>query len=112
VPLIWQNKKVTATLLEVAADPKHPGAETGCLSILPTWNMCCSIWLATPIEWRKSPGFTFAPSVESVRRDTSDKNLALHSQVGRMGGLSGNWPLLRLPACYQPVQRSIALWLG
>jgi hypothetical protein len=47
VPLIWQNKKVlfkllfeasSATLLEVAADPKRLGAELGCLSILHTWG--------------------------------------------------------------------------
>ena len=47
VPLIWQNKKAlfkllfeasAATLLEVAADPKHLGAETGCLSILHSWG--------------------------------------------------------------------------
>jgi hypothetical protein len=44
VPLIWQNQKLlfallfeasAATLLEVAADPKHLGAEIGFLSILP-----------------------------------------------------------------------------
>jgi hypothetical protein len=47
VPLVWQNKKVlftllfeaaAATLLEVAADPKHLGAEIGFLSILHTWG--------------------------------------------------------------------------
>jgi predicted Zn-ribbon and HTH transcriptional regulator len=47
VPLIWQNKKVlfrllfeasAETLLEVAADPKHLGAEIGFLSILHTWG--------------------------------------------------------------------------
>ena len=47
VPLIWQNKKVlfkllfeasAATLLEVAADPKHLGAEIGFLSVLHTWS--------------------------------------------------------------------------
>jgi hypothetical protein len=47
VPLIWQNKKVlfkllfeasAATLLEVAADPKHRGAEIGFLSVLHTWG--------------------------------------------------------------------------
>ncbi len=47
VPLIWQNKKAlftllfeasAATLLEVAADPKHLGAEIGFLSILHTWG--------------------------------------------------------------------------
>lgn len=47
VPLIWQNKRVlfrllfeasAETLLEVAADPKHLGAEVGFLSILHTWG--------------------------------------------------------------------------
>src|SRR5262244_3102843 len=47
VPLIWQNKKVlfrllfeasAETLLEVAANPKHLGAEIGFLSILHTWG--------------------------------------------------------------------------
>ena len=47
VPLVWQNKKVLftllfeaagATLLEVAADPKHLGAEIGFLSILHPWG--------------------------------------------------------------------------
>jgi len=46
-PLIWQNKKTlftllfqasAATLLEVAADPKHLGAKVGFLSILHTWG--------------------------------------------------------------------------
>jgi hypothetical protein len=47
VPLMWQNKKIlfsllfeasAATLLEVAADPAHLGAEIGFLSILHTWG--------------------------------------------------------------------------
>ncbi len=47
VPLIWQNKKIlfsllfeatAATLLEVAADPKHMGAEIGFFGILHTWG--------------------------------------------------------------------------
>src|ERR1700726_848676 len=47
VPLIWQNKRVlfkllfdasAATLLEVAADPKHLGGEIGFLSDLHTWG--------------------------------------------------------------------------
>lgn len=46
-PLVWQNKKVlfkllfeasAETLLEVAADPKHIGAEIGFLSVLHTWG--------------------------------------------------------------------------
>ena len=47
VPLMWQNKRQlfsllfeasAATLLDVAADPKHLGAELGFLSILHTWG--------------------------------------------------------------------------
>jgi hypothetical protein len=47
VPLIWQNKRVlfkllfdtsAETLVEVAADPKHLGAEIGFLSVLHTWG--------------------------------------------------------------------------
>lgn len=47
VPLIWQNKRVlfkllfettAETLLEVAADPKHLGAQIGFLSVLHTWG--------------------------------------------------------------------------
>jgi hypothetical protein len=47
VPIMWQNKRVlfqllfeasAATLLEVAADPKHLGAEIGFLSVLHTWG--------------------------------------------------------------------------
>jgi len=47
VPLIWQNKKLlfkllfeasAETLLEVAADPKHLGAQIGFLSVLHTWG--------------------------------------------------------------------------
>jgi predicted Zn-ribbon and HTH transcriptional regulator len=47
VPLIWQNKKLlfkllfeasAATLLEIAADPKHLGAEIGFLTVLHTWG--------------------------------------------------------------------------
>jgi len=47
VPLMWQNQPVlftllfeasAATLLDVASDPKHLGAEIGFLSILHTWG--------------------------------------------------------------------------
>lgn len=47
VPLVWQNKKLlfkllfdasAATLIEVAADPRHLGAEIGFLSVLHTWG--------------------------------------------------------------------------
>ena len=52
VPLISQNKKVllrllfeasAKTLLEVAADHKHLGAEIGFLSILHTWGRLCNV---------------------------------------------------------------------
>nr|WP_051978557.1 IS91 family transposase [Edaphobacter aggregans] len=47
VPLMWQNKRQlfsllfetsAASLLEVAADPRHLGAQLGFLSILHTWG--------------------------------------------------------------------------
>ena len=47
VPLMWQNQRVlfallfeasAATLLKVASDPKHLGAQIGFLSILHTWG--------------------------------------------------------------------------
>jgi hypothetical protein len=47
VPVVWQNQKrlfallfeaSAATLREVAADPKHLGAEIGFLSVLHTWG--------------------------------------------------------------------------
>ena len=47
VPLLWQNKRIlfallfeasAATLLEVAASPKHLGAQLGFLSVLHTWG--------------------------------------------------------------------------
>ena len=47
IPLMWQNKRVlfqllfeasAATLLEVAADPRHLGAEIGLLCVLHTWG--------------------------------------------------------------------------
>jgi hypothetical protein len=46
-PLALSNKKViydllfrasAATLLEIAADPKHLGADIGCRSVLHTWG--------------------------------------------------------------------------
>ena len=58
VPLMWQNKKVlfqllfeasAATLLEVAADPQHLGAEIGFLSILHTWGQTLQLSPARPL---------------------------------------------------------------
>jgi hypothetical protein len=51
-PLVLQNKKIlydllfrisAETLLEVARDPRHLGAEIGFFSVLPTWNQKLSI---------------------------------------------------------------------
>ena len=82
VPLIWQNKKIlftllfdaaAATLLEVAADPKHLGAEIGFLSILHTWGQTLQphphIHCVVPggglspdhERWRSTPAHFFLP---------------------------------------------------
>ena len=50
-PLALQNKRVvygilfravSETLLEVAADPKHLGAEIGFIAVLHTWGQTCN----------------------------------------------------------------------
>jgi hypothetical protein len=82
VPLIWQNRKVlfpllfdasAATLLEVAANPKHLGAEIGFLSILHTWGQTLQphphIHCVVPggglspdhVRWRSTPSHFFLP---------------------------------------------------
>src|SRR5437879_4705953 len=82
VPLIWQNKKTlftllfdaaAATLLEVAVDPKHIGAEIGFLSILHTWGQTLQphphIHCVVPggglapdhQRWRSTPSHFFLP---------------------------------------------------
>src|ERR1700688_4338366 len=82
VPLIWQNKKAlftllfdaaAASLLEVAADPKHLGAEIGFLSILHTWGQTLQphphIHCVVPGgglspdhgRWRSTPAHFFLP---------------------------------------------------
>src|SRR2546428_401872 len=75
-PLVLQNKKViygllfrtsAETLLEVARNPEHLGAEIGFFSVLHTWSqppvpppMCCTISAATPIAW-PSPTTAWSP---------------------------------------------------
>ena len=82
VPLMWQNKKVlfkllfeasAATLLEVAADPKHLGAEIGFLSVLHTWGQTLQphphVHCVVPggglspdhLRWISSPNHFFLP---------------------------------------------------
>ena len=67
VPRMWQNRRQlfsllfeasAATLLEVAADPKHLGAQTGFLSILHTWGQTLS---PHPHIHCVVPGGGFAP---------------------------------------------------
>jgi len=112
VPLIWQNKKVlftllfdaaAATLLEVAADPKHIGAEIGFLSILHTWGQTLQphphIHCVVPggglapdhQRWRSTPSHFFLPVrvlsrvfrgkfVAGLRRAFRANQLAFHGE--------------------------------
>ena len=82
VPVMWQNKRVlfkllfeasAATLLEVAADPKHLGAEIGFLSVLHTWGQTLQphphVHCVVPggglspdhLRWIRSPNHFFLP---------------------------------------------------
>jgi hypothetical protein len=82
VPLMWQNKRVlftllfetsAATLLEIAADPKHLGAGIGLLSVLHTWGQTLQphphVHCVVPggglspdhLRWIRSPNHFFLP---------------------------------------------------
>jgi hypothetical protein len=82
VPLMWQNKRrlfallfeaSAATLLEVAADPRHLGAQAGLLSILHTWGQTLQphphVHCVVPggglspdhLRWISSPSHFFLP---------------------------------------------------
>jgi hypothetical protein len=82
VPLMWQNQRrlfallfdaSAATLLEVAADPRHLGAQAGLLSILHTWGQTLQphphIHCVVPggglspdhVRWISSPPTFFLP---------------------------------------------------
>jgi hypothetical protein len=110
VSLIWQNKKIlfrllfeasAATLLEVAADPKHLGAEIGFLSILHTWGQTLQrhphVHCVVPgsglsrdhARWISSPSHFFLPVrvlsrvfrgkfVAGLRRAFRSKKLVFH----------------------------------
>ena len=110
VPLIWQNKRIlfrllfeasAETLLEVAADPKHLGAEIGFLSILHTWGQTLQrhphIHCVVPggglspdrERWIRSPPRFFLPVrvlsrvfrgkfVAGLKRAFAQKKLAFH----------------------------------
>src|SRR6266568_2624991 len=108
VPLVWQNKKVlftllfeaaAATLLEVAADPKHLGAEIGFLSILHTWGQTLQphphIHCVVPggglspdhREWIRSPPNFFLP-VKVLSRVYRGKIVAGLKRLFRQGKLA------------------------
>jgi hypothetical protein len=79
VPLIWQNQKVlfalmfetsAATLLAVAADPKHLCAEIGFLSILHTWGQTFQR-LHTFTAWCPAAGYRRITHNGSRRQITS-----------------------------------------
>jgi hypothetical protein len=112
VPLVWQNKKVlftllfeaaAATLSEVAADPKHLGAEIGFLSILHTWGQTLQphphLHCVVPggglspdhQRWIASPTHFFLPVkvlsrvfrgkfVDGLRRAAGSGRLAFHGE--------------------------------
>jgi hypothetical protein len=112
VPLIWQNKKLlftllfeasAATLLEVAADRKHLGAEIGFLSILHTWGQILQphphVHCVVPGgglsldhgHWISSPSHFFLPVkvlsrvfrgkfVAGLRRAFLNRQLAFHGE--------------------------------
>jgi hypothetical protein len=112
VPLIWQNKKVlftllfeatAATLLEVAADPQHLGAQLGFLSILHTWGQTLQphphLHCVVPggglspdhQRWIASPAHFFLPVkvlsrvfrgkfVDGLRRLARNRRLAFHGE--------------------------------
>ena len=74
VPLMWQNKRQlfsllfeasAATLLDVAADPKHLGAQPGFLSILHTWGQTLN---AHPHIHCVVPGGGLAPGPRALDR--------------------------------------------
>jgi hypothetical protein len=107
VPLIWQNKKVlfkllfeasAETLLEVAADPKHIGAEIGFLSVLHTWGQTLQphphIHCVVPggglspdhQHWIRAPNHFFLP-VRVLSRVFRGKFVAGLRRVFRQGKL-------------------------
>jgi hypothetical protein len=109
---MWQNKKIlftllfktaAATLLEVAADPKHLGAQIGFLSILHTWGQTMQphphIHCVVPggglspdhTRWISSPSNFFLPVkvlsrvfrgkfVDGLKRAFHSNKLAFHGE--------------------------------
>jgi hypothetical protein len=132
--LVWQNQRlgytllfraVQATLREVAANPKHLGAQVGLLTVLHTWGqnlhyhphvhgvatgggLACDAdgEVTTPARWLSCrPGF-FLP-VRVLSRLYQGKYLALLRQAQAAGQLTFHGPLAPLaePAAF-------ACWLA
>src|SRR5438067_6992079 len=116
VTLIWQNKKLlfkllfeasAATLLEIAADPKHLGAEIGFLSVLHTWGQTLQrhphVHCVVPggglssdhRQWIRSPPNFFLP-VKVLSRVFRGKFVAGLKRLFRQGKLAFCGPCLPL----------------
>jgi hypothetical protein len=125
-PLALQNKKIlyhlllqtsAQTLLEVARDPKHLGAEIGFFSVLHTWNQKIElhphVHCVVPAgglsldhtHWVKSRDRFFLP-IHVLRRVFRGKFVAALRQAFQQGQLNfhGNLTLLAQP-------RTFAAWL-
>src|SRR6202022_1829032 len=128
-PLTLQNKKFiyglllrasAETLLEVACDPRHLGAEIGFFSVLPTWNQKLSlhphVHCVIPAgglsldhtHWIKSRSRFFL-SIKVLRRVFRGKFVAGLKQAFQSGGLSfrGNLAALAQPKTFAAWLRSL-----
>jgi len=115
VLLIWQNKKLlfkllfetsAATLLEIAADPKHLGAEIGFLTVLHTWGQAlqrhphvhCVVpgggLSADHRQWTRSPPNFFLP-VKVLSRVFRGKFVAGLKRLFRQRKLASTAPVFR-----------------
>ncbi len=116
VPLIWQNKKrlwkllceaSAETMLEVAANPKHLGAEIGFLSVLHTWGQTLQrhpyVHCVVPggglspdhQRWIRSPSRFFLP-VKVLSRVFRGKFVAGLRRAFRLKQLAFHGPCLPL----------------
>jgi Putative transposase/Transposase zinc-binding domain len=128
-PLAYQNKRIlyrllfhasAATLLEVAADPQHLGAETGFLSVLHTWgqnllhhpHVHCVIPAGglSPDHTRWiHPRYSFFLPVKVLRRVFRGKFVAGLRRAFQQGELKfyGDQKALRSPKLFRALVRSL-----
>jgi hypothetical protein len=116
VTLIWQNKRLlfkllfeasAATLLEIAADPKHLGADIGFLTVLHTWGQTLQrhphVHCVVPggglspdhQQWIRSPPNFFLP-VKVLSRVFRGKFVAGLKRLFRQRKLAFHGPCLPL----------------